>query len=443
MVASFFDPWEDRLLRHLRRALLDSTYVAITVMKSRRKGSLPQLPEVEVINRPTEVACIAASARYLRALSCVATSHEAEKAQSISAGERMSVRPKPKDVMSSTVRVSDPRVESAPAANEMGGADGMVAAQAIALVLLSRYVPALYGALTLANLGMYGLAGAEFFEAMASDAYGSAWPWRGRAAYAEKTRDARRAYIDGFTASFGRALESGTTPDQAIQDLVTVVNVPVSAPVGSERIFAWIAAMDRLGQRAWADQEGLLAERAAHRARGLPCGWILPAPRAMGWLARRSVGREYATRVESTPGGYVATVQSLVIGRVVYRACFASRSDAEREAAAFISVRWQIAHLPHLRGLDKAFDSAAFEEPFGEGALASLLRGADSFDRHARGMGLGVFNDSDTWEKILAGNVAGLLTRLPTLPFQWSRPILASSDPPGAADKQPASAPKP
>ena len=323
--------------------------------------------------------------------------------------------------LSNTDREPDSRVVLTPEANEMGSADGMVAAQTVALVFLSRYVPALYGALTLANAGAWGLRATAFFEAMASDAYGPAWPWRGKDVF-DETYEAKWTYIEAFTSSFVRALESGATADRAIQDVGAELDVPASAPAGSRRILAWTAAMGRFGQRAWAEQERLGAERAAHLARGRPAVWILPAPRAMGWLERGSVGREYPTRVESAPGGYVAAVQSRATGKDVYRAFFASRSDAEREAAAFVSVRRQIARLPHLRELDHSLDLVVFQEPLGKDALARVLRMADSIDRHARGIGMGVFNDDDAWHKIQAGDVAGLLARLPTLPFQWPLP---------------------
>jgi hypothetical protein len=115
-----------------------------------------------------------------------------------------------------------PRLSMA-AAKDVGKADGVFAAEAIALVLVSRYTPALYGALTLAAAGMSKIPSTGFVETMAKDAHGSAWPWRGRAAYADETRGARSAYINAFEESFAVALRSKATPGGATRDLVAAL----------------------------------------------------------------------------------------------------------------------------------------------------------------------------------------------------------------------------
>jgi hypothetical protein len=255
---------------------------------------------------------------------------------------------------------------------------------------------------------------------MAEDAHGAAWPWQGPDSYATETREARSAYDEAFKASFGEALRSEGTADGAIHDLVAVLRARSIAPAGSERLFAWIAALDRLGQRARVEEERLTAERAAELVRGRPARWILPAPRPLGWLERGSANRAYPARTASAPGGFTAVVANAA-GKDIFRATFRSRAEAEQAAGAFVSVRWQVSRWPHLGDLDQTLDwPGVWSEPFGLDAFAQLIRLADRIDRQARGYGLGAFTDHEAWTRIDSGDVAELLRRFKSLPFGLS-----------------------
>jgi hypothetical protein len=321
--------------------------------------------------------------------------------------------------MSKSRSAASPRT-SPPEAKKLGESDGLLAAQAIALVLTSRYITALYGALTLTSAGLSKIPAGSFFASMAEDARGAAWPWQGPDSYATETREARSAYEDAFKVRFGKALRSEETADGAIRDLVAVLHTRSIAPAGFERLFAWIAAMDRLGQRARVEEERLATERAGELARRRPGRWILPAPRPLGWLERGSANRAYPARIAPAPSGYRAVVANAA-GKEIFRATFGSRTEAEQAAGAFVSVRWQISRLPHLLDVDHSLDmSAVWNEPFGADAFAHLSRLADRVDRQARGYGLGDFTDNDAWTRIDSGDVAGLLTRFTTRLFGLS-----------------------
>ncbi len=304
------------------------------------------------------------------------------------------------------------------AAQAMGEADGEKLAQAVAAVLLAAHIPALYGALTLAEGGLSKIPGsADFVAGIAEDALGSSWPWRGQNAYAGGTRESRHAYRDGFAAKFASALRSETTLGGAVRELAREPSGPTRT-TRSDDLFPWVAAMTRLGTRAKADEDDLNRKRAAEQATGRLCRWIVPAPRKMGWLERGSVSREFPATVEPLPGQFVAVVTSRDVGKPFFRAAFSSRIDAAEVAAAVASVRWQIAHLPHLSELDRTLDMGMFwREPFGIDVFDEIIRIADRSDRMARGMGVAAFGDSIAWPQIERGEVGALLRRFDPPPF--------------------------
>jgi len=103
---------------------------------------------------------------------------------------------------------------------------------------------------------------------------------------------------------------------------------------------------------------------------------------------------------------------------MIFRATYPTSSEAQEAATDFVSVRWQIGKLGHLARVDSSLTmTETFSEPFGSDAMSILLRTADRCDRSERGLGLGDFTDVEAWDMINAGNVGGLVRRLPATPF--------------------------
>jgi hypothetical protein len=314
---------------------------------------------------------------------------------------------------------------SVAAAERLGTQDGLHAGQSIALVLLARYSPALFGAVTLLAAGMSDIPADDFYEAVAADAYGADWPWPDDSDYDYKPWS---AYLQTFGQSVNASLRSEATTRGAVRDLTAKMASGEMDPSEQPEFFRWIAALDRLGQREWAEEQRLVAERLSELKRHKPAAWILPAPRSFGLFERGRATKLFSVSVDSGNGGHTARVARRESGRGIYRETFSSRPEAERAGNAFLSIRWQIACLPHLQGLDHTlFTREFFEEPFGRDGPDELLRIADRVDRSARGYELGEYSDAASWEQVRNRDVAGLLARLPVLPFGWSRPLRESN----------------
>ena len=297
---------------------------------------------------------------------------------------------------------------------ELGARDGLIAAQAIALVFLSRFTPGLAGAAQMAGVGLSSYLAEGFLEAMAERAYGSDWP---------VPRNARPTYLRQFVPALRKALESEATVTAAVRDLVFASVAPSIGPKGSEMIFRWVHALVALQEDLAQEESRLQAERQRDFDRGLPPIWLLPPARELGRTERWAFTQEFSIGVEPRPGTtmFDATVLRRTTGLVVYRAAFPNGLDAERAAAAFASVLWQISHIPAMQAVENVLLSPFFglrNETFGTDWAERLQAVADRSDRVGRGYGVGPIGDH-AWLSALSGDVDGVLASLPTRPFGW------------------------
>lgn len=313
----------------------------------------------------------------------------------------------------------------------LGTLDGEAAGQAIAGILLAAYRPGLFSALDLASWGMSGPAASPVLAHFIREAHGGLEPWRADSSSVPGEGDPstlKSVLLQAFRTSLGESLRSSTTISDAIRPIVSHLGQGAGLPP-REPWSRWVGALVRLSTAKRESEARLQSERAADLQRGRPPAWLLPAPRSMGWMERRTMAREFPSLVLGQRPPVVGTVSDARTGRDVFRASFPSADLAAQTCADVASTRWQISRLPHLSKLDEVLDHRClFVGPFGIDVIADMADTADRSDRVDRFRGpnptVGQFSpmpDSfaldSVWAQIEAGDVDGLLSRFKTPPF--------------------------
>jgi hypothetical protein len=305
---------------------------------------------------------------------------------------------------------------------EQGAADGAAAATAIALVFAMRMRPAFLGAATLAGAGHQGWAGNnEFFAAMTARANGYDWEELGKSRGQEDVAETRREYLSQFQAALEAGLDAPRDAGRMIRDLAAGADGTSGPPTGDDPVFRWIRELVALQARNLDDEEQLQATRRREVEQQVFPAWLLPPVRDGSRLERWTVSRDFPMRFEKEGPAFQASVSNRKTGRVILRAEFMTKAEAETAAWEFALLRSVIANRREYRSLNETVSRIEqTSEPFGGDGAARLRRLADRSDRLRRGGGVGDFTDDQAWQAVLDGDANHFLARFAKPPFRGS-----------------------
>jgi hypothetical protein len=317
---------------------------------------------------------------------------------------------------------------------EQGTADGAAAATAIALVFAMRMRHALLGAATVARHGQQRWAGHnDFFETMTTGANGYDWEKDAQTLGGDNAGATRRDYLSNFQASLESGLAAPRDAGQMLRELGANVNDTSHERVSDDPIFRWIDELAALQRRNLVEEEALQAARRRDVERHVFPGWLLPPVPEGGRLERSTVSRDFPMRCEKSGAAFVASVSKRETGRLVFRAEFPTKQEAESAAWGYALLRSIIANRAEYRSLNESLSSREHTSdtlrgtelghlfgPHGADGVEQLRRLADRSDRLRRGGGIGDFTDDQAWQAVLDGDANRLLARFPKPPFQGS-----------------------